>query len=1106
MILKNQKMITDLHMSVGQKLSLLATGRIENGVSFFDLVTLKDLNMAEGCCAYPSLNGIANSWDTALIEKVAAELAFRAKKGTFNAVVTPDTGVKMHAYSSALTEDPYLSGKLASAYAKGIVKAGGTPILQDCSLDQPTADFMDREADTYMIRDYIAKPFEIALKENPSGAVMTSDRQLKGGYRDVNRNIVNAILHDGKAFRACSVCRSTDPVFAVKSLAENTLLTDGTVKSLEEAYEAYLQLKASVDNGTATVRELEDACKDGTALSEEAIDVALDKFIDFVLTCENNAESLHSNATYIAEVMADARMISRQASAASIVLLKNADHALPLAARTKVAVIGRLAAAETAARDCFLETISNNKENLPFAFTGFAEGYDLDEERSDALIDAAVTLTDESDAALLFLGFDTDRQSRVPETRCLRLPANQLALTAALGRTGKKIIAVISGDYALDTAFDEHCGGLILMPAGGDYSNEALLQVLSGERNPSGKLAYTMYENTDEFFEERKSRKDLGRNRIGPFFGYRYYDTAEVAVKYPFGHGIGYTSFSYSAIKANADGVRFRLRNTGSLAGCETVQLYIGMKDSAVIRPYKELKGFEKIYLEPGQSKQVIFKFDPNTTFAYTDPADGRRAVEQGEYVVFIGSSVSDIRLTKSVYVNGCEFIGRYNLGKKEALSDYIQTKSNIINGRYYFETEQLCKKKIPVTRFLYSALILLAGVYDIMIAIARNVEVRYNLILIFVNLLVLFPILGLIRDVKRQKIRRRRILEMQTEIRENETVLADEPSLESLFSEEFPESAAAGEKETVLAAESENRQIELDKNTTLKTVADEISVFMRERGLVAESASVRALLSAMAVSRLLILKNADTTIMKDFVFRLNTYFGADSYSKADDTPDKPTRNPTEESIAQAADNSSSICFAVPDGSDLASAADWPAIASYAANPEKPNNCVWKNGEGEITIPANLWFIWILPQDSAIDRIAANIVRNAVAVDMELRKTKQKKEKSVVRPIRYLPFKKLCADSEKAAAADESVWKKIDKLEAWVNARTPYRIGNKAWRRLERYVYAYLACGGSASEAVDSVIGAILLKDIVPLLNESGVDTDELYSALERISGKVVSV
>lgn len=1035
-MLKYQEIINSL--STRQKLSLLATGKLtsdseyaQSRVPFFSTVKIQDINnSASGAAVFPSFYSIANSWDTELIEKVSAELAAAAKRGNIKAVITPDLSVKTHAYKLGMTEDAYLGGRFASAVSRGVASTGVTPILADCAISETDAGFMDLDVNNDVIRDYIMKPIGTALKEGgKSGAVLTSAARLKGKYRNVNRSIVNETLNYKKLYNTNFVCASAGGETDAESLAAgNTLLLNGNMAALE-------------------------------TLSDDEINIRVDSVLDFIFECENRFYAPNGF------VETEMETLVTRSSEESVVLLKNSDNALPLGwgatplgRGTKVAVIGQPDILLGGAADfSFAGMLERAKEKMRIVCTGYAAGYKFNEERNDALIAEACALASSSDAAVLFLGFDKAAEACMPSAQRLELPANQLALVDALGQTGKKIIAVICNGYAPDTSFDGDCQGLIFLPSAGMRGKETLLKVLSGELNPSGKLACTVYDNTDEVFRRLKRDKDSEKIKIGPFFGYRGYDTEGTKVKYPFGHGLSYTTFSYSEMTATAGSVQFRVKNTGSRAGYEVAQVYIGKKKSNILRPKKELKAFERIYLKPGQSKLVRFSFTYNE-YAFGETADGKRRIEGGDYIVYAGGSVSDIRISKKVTVQG-QAVPK----EKENLSDYIATESNIISGGYTMKVDDKYKK-MSKGRIISFAALIAAAVYDL-VALFIDLNLFAIFMLVFLNLAAVAAVYYLITDRKKRRLAES-VKKLQN-AQKNETVISGHPALKKLFLKEFDESAAI-EEEVAEVKTEENTSPYIDKTLTMKTVADYFWTFFNERGLAPGRTTVKALLSAMYASRIIMLRSTDATLLEEFIVRFCAYFG---------TPLFVGESAVKDAVTAASANRASIHIVVLTDAEPAET------------------------EKLLTSNPNLWFVRLSQGEPLA--MSSYSMENTTTVDVKLRTTKESAEKSAIPRLNFHQFLKLGNDCEKAYAVSENSWKKLDKLENYVSARAPFRIGNKEWRRLEKYTSVYLSCDSTDAEALDNAVAAKLIFGILPLIKTNQPeDTGDFSLALEKILGE----
>lgn len=321
----------------------------------------------------------------------------------------------------------------------------------------------------------------------------------------------------------------------------------------------------------------------------------------------------------------DKRIVSE-----SFVLLKNRGL-LPLRAGAKIAVLG--------------EAYRNVKAiGDKFKVVGVSKGYDRTAQRSDPLIPAAVRATKYADAVLVFLYADGSGK--------LALPANRLALLDALRKAGKRVIAVVCDDRPIDLSFDNSVDALFIAPADVPYASEALAEILCGEKNPSGRLTRTYYDNADEYYRRYRADRDAGVMHIGSFVGYRRYGIENTKVRYPFGYGLSYTEFTYSDLSVSMGQASFTIKNSGNYDGCEVAQLYIGVPDVSHVAPKRQLRAFRKVYLEKGESKNIVIPLAPRDfeTFDKNMYADN---VEAGIYTIYVGKSSQDVRLRGRLALGG---------------------------------------------------------------------------------------------------------------------------------------------------------------------------------------------------------------------------------------------------------------------------------------------------------------------------------------------------------------------------------------------------------------------------------------------------------------------
>ena len=342
-------------------------------------------------------------------------------------------------------------------------------------------------------------------------------------------------------------------------------------------------------------------------------------------------------------------------------LLKNQDSLLPLAKGETVAVIGDFAktpryqgagssAVNSIQVDSFLDCLAESGLNS----VGYAQGFDRQGKADQALQAQAVLLAKNAKVVLLCMGLDEIKESEGIDRADMQLAQNQLDLLAAVAAVNPNVVVLLSAGSSLESQWIKDCKALVYGCLGGQAGAGALVEVLTGAQNPSGKLAETWacrYADTPA----RENFGGQGRTveyRESLYVGYRYYDTAGVPTAFPFGYGLSYTSFAYRDLQADAQGVTLTVTNTGSCAGAEVVQLYVAKPDAKIFRPAKELKGFAKVELAAGESKTITIPLD-DKAFRYWNVKTDRWEVEGGSYQLLVGASSADIRLTAVVTVEG---------------------------------------------------------------------------------------------------------------------------------------------------------------------------------------------------------------------------------------------------------------------------------------------------------------------------------------------------------------------------------------------------------------------------------------------------------------------
>ena len=600
------------------------------------------LNPSVPATCFPTSATVANSWDPALGEAVGAAMGEEAAAQGVSVLLGPGLNIKRSPLCGRnfeyFSEDPYLSGKMAAAYVRGIQKNGIAACPKHFAVNSQELRRMasDSIVDERTLREIYLTGFEMVVKEAQPKTIMSAYNLINGTYANENTHLLMDILRRDWGFDGAVVTDwggSNDHALGVKN---------GST----------LEMPAP---GGDAVRELMKAVQTGK-ITEADVDARLEELLELVFTTKAAVDAAPGKFD------ADAHhALARRAAAQSIVLLKNENGLLPLAKGEKVAVIGDFAqtpryqgagssAVNSIKVDSFLDCLAESGLNS----IGYAKGFDRQGKPDDALQAEAVLLAKNADVVLLCMGLDEIKESEGIDRADMKLAENQLALLAAVAAVNPNVVVLLSAGSSLESAWLKDCKALVYGCLGGQAGAGALVEVLTGAQNPCGKLAETWARS----YADTPAKENFGGDgptveyREGLYVGYRYYDTAGVPTAFPFGYGLSYTSFAYSDLKADETGVTLTVTNTGSCAGAEVVQLYVAKPDAKIFRPAKELKGFFKVQLEAGESKTVTIPLD-DKAFRYWNVKTDRWEVEGGSYQLLVGASSTDIRLSAAVTVEG---------------------------------------------------------------------------------------------------------------------------------------------------------------------------------------------------------------------------------------------------------------------------------------------------------------------------------------------------------------------------------------------------------------------------------------------------------------------
>ena len=600
---------------------------------------------------FPTAVTTASSWDRELIKQMGQALAQECQAEEVDIILGPAINIKRSPLCGRnfeyFSEDPYLSSQLATAYIQAVQSMGvGTSLKHYAANNQEYRRFtIDETIDERTLREIYLSNFEGAVKEGKPWTVMCSYNRVNGILASENKYLLTEILKEEWGF-------------------EGFVVSDwGAVDERVEGIKAGLDLEMPSSYGIGDQKIIE-AVKIGK-LDEKELDQTVERLLKIIFKAVDNRKR---GTTYDKQAH---HKLARKIAGESMVLLKNQDNILPLKKEGTIAIIGAFAKKPRyqggGSSHVNPTKLDNALEEIEKLVQGkakiiYEEGYNLDnDEMNQELIDKAKETAKKSNVAIIFAGLPDRYESEGYDRKHMKMPENHNKLIEEVSKVQPNTIVVLSNGAPVEIPWIDKVKGLLESYLGGQAGGGAVADILFGEVNPSGKLAETFPKKLSHnpSYLNFPGEGNKVEYREGVFVGYRYYDKKEIEPLFPFGYGLSYTTFEYTDISVDKKEitdketieVKVKVKNTGKVKGKEIVQLYVRDVESKVNRPEKELKGFEKIELAPGEEKTVTFKLDKRS-FAYYNTEIRDWYVESGEFEILVGKSSKEIELKETVKVN----------------------------------------------------------------------------------------------------------------------------------------------------------------------------------------------------------------------------------------------------------------------------------------------------------------------------------------------------------------------------------------------------------------------------------------------------------------------
>lgn len=618
------------------------------------------INKSEESTCFPAACASSASWDPELLREMGEAIAEEALSYGVDVVLGPGANIKRNPLCGRnfeyFSEDPYLTGQLAKNWIQGVQEKGvGTSLKHFAANNQENDRMMSNSMiDERALREIYLAGFEAAVKEAGPETVMCSYNMINGTFSSDNKRLLTDILRREWGF-------------------DGFVMTDwGALNDRIAAFQAGCDLEMPYSNHMFDI-DVKQAVEDGK-LSIEDVDASVERLIRFALKAEETRKKYAEVKEPETFDIEGHHALAKKIAGESAVLLKNEGNLLPLDKGAKIALCGAMAetiryqgAGSSHINPTRLSSLKQSMEALS-GEVSYYPAYKLNGDTDEQALREAIAGAREAEAVVLVVGLPDSLESEGYDRQHMQIPRSHQELIRKAAEVNSNVVVVLMGGSPVEMPWIEDAKAVLNLYLGGQAAGEAAAELLYGTVNPSGKLAETYPMR----YADCSSSETFGVNprqveyAESIYVGYRYYEKAGIPVRFPFGHGLSYTDFTYSGMTADSENGRIsfaengqavvrvscKVKNTGDRAGAEVVQLYVRDLTEGVFKADKELKGFRKIFLEPGEEKEVEMFLD-KCSFAHYDVDRLDWEVLTGTYEILLGSSSADIRLTETLEVDG---------------------------------------------------------------------------------------------------------------------------------------------------------------------------------------------------------------------------------------------------------------------------------------------------------------------------------------------------------------------------------------------------------------------------------------------------------------------
>lgn len=592
------------------------------------------INKSLQSTCFPAAVTTANSWDKKLLYQMGKAIGEEARDQNVGVVLGPGVNIKRNPLCGRnfeyFSEDPIQTGALSAEFIKGLQSQGIGCCIKHfaCNSQELKRLSSDSIIDERVLREIYLKAFEIVIKTASPATIMSAYNKINGVYCSDNKKLLNDILREEWEF-------------------DGLVITDwGGMNNRILAFEAGNDLM--MPGGSDYMeKEVMEAVKNGE-LNEECINLCCERIIKLVLKVTETLKEKYK-ADYLKN-----HQLAIEIAQKGTVLLKNEDNLLPLKEDGKILIVGDMAknvryqgSGSSHVNPKYLENPIEYLDKYEYV-----QGSDIDGNTTEELLTQLKVKAKEAETVVIFAGLPDKYESEGFDRTNMLMPQGQIDMIKTAARVNKNVVVVLLSGSVIECDWTDDVKAILYMGLPGQGVGKACYNLLFGKANPSGKLSESWpyyYSDVVSSAYYAKTKDALYMESI--YVGYRYYDKANVKLRWPYGHGLSYTSFELYDFKAKKNELSLKVKNTGKYAGGEVVQLYVGQNNPTLHRPVKELKHFEKVYLNPGEEKSIIFNLTDNDFMIW----DNSFKKVKGSYRIEIATSSRDICYHCDLEVDGEE-------------------------------------------------------------------------------------------------------------------------------------------------------------------------------------------------------------------------------------------------------------------------------------------------------------------------------------------------------------------------------------------------------------------------------------------------------------------